>query len=58
VLDETDTLLDGVTVRTLRAGATHHQKRDADLPVSAAGQFVIGVLDATDTIAEIDEDTT
>jgi subtilase family serine protease len=55
--DSVDTLLEQITLSPLPGGKETKKKFAATLPVGtrASGQFIIGMIDATNRIAEIDE---
>ncbi len=56
ILDPDDVLLDEVLLRQLRPGKTWKQGLNVIVDGDASGKFVIAVLDATNQVAEVNED--
>jgi hypothetical protein len=54
-LDDGDRIVTDVVLRPVRAGRTRSTTVRAELAESASGQFLIAVLDAANTVPEVDE---
>ena len=55
VFDESDVLLEEVTIGPLQAGQSRPVKVEAVVDDSVPGEHLIAVVDATDLVPEIDE---